>query len=77
LRADRRSAYSQEQVMGINEDQVKGRVNQVEGKVKEVVGKAVGNKDLEVKGSVQKNIGKVQTVVGDAKADITDALKKP
>ena len=44
--------------MGINEDQVKGRVNQVEGKVKEVVGKAVGNKNLEIEGTVQKTWGR-------------------
>ena len=53
--------------MGINKDQVQGRIEEAQGKVKEVVGKAVGNKDLEVKGNIQKNVGAVQASIGDAK----------
>jgi uncharacterized protein YjbJ (UPF0337 family) len=56
--------------MSINKDQVKGRADEAVGKVKEVVGAAVGNKELEVKGAIQKNIGIVQAKVGDAKASI-------
>ena len=57
-------------IMSINKDQVKGRADEAVGKVKEVVGAAVGNKELEVKGAIQKNIGIVQAKVGDAKASI-------
>lgn len=62
--------------MGINEDQVQGRADQVAGKVKEVVGNAVGNPDLEAKGKLQKNIGTVQATVGDLKEDVKEAFKK-
>ena len=62
--------------MGINKDQVQGRVEEAQGKVKEVVGKIVGNKDLEVKGNVQKNAGVIQASVGNAKEDIATAIKK-
>jgi len=59
--------------MSANKDQVKGRATEAEGKVKEVVGKLVGNKELEVKGIVQKHLGAVQGKIGDIKED----LKKP
>jgi uncharacterized protein YjbJ (UPF0337 family) len=61
--------------MGLNKEQVKGMANAVEGKGKEVVGKIVGNKDLEVKGAVQKTLGDVLAKVGDAKQDIKKAAK--
>jgi hypothetical protein len=57
--------------MSINKDQVKGRADQAVGKVKEVVGAAVGNKELEIKGAIQKNIGVVQAKVGDIKSSMT------
>jgi uncharacterized protein YjbJ (UPF0337 family) len=63
--------------MGINKDQVEGRIEEVEGKVKEVVGKTIGNKDLEAKGIIQKNIGAVHATVGDVKEDIKKAVKTP
>jgi len=61
--------------MGINKDQVKGRIGEIQGKAKEVVGKAVGNKQLEVKGNVQKNVGALQAKVGDVKEDIKKSVK--
>ncbi len=61
--------------MGINKDQVKGRAEEAKGAVKEVVGRAVGNKDLELKGNIEKNIGKVQAAGGDAKQSIEKAFK--
>ena len=62
--------------MSINKDQFKGRTEQAQGKVKEVVGKFVGNKQMEVNGNIQKNVGAVQAVVGDAMANIAKAVKK-
>ena len=62
--------------MGINKDQIKGRVKQVEGKAKEVAGKLVGNERLEAKGKIQKTIGRAQAAVGDFKKDVKDAVKK-
>ena len=61
--------------MSINKDQVKGRAEEAQGKVKEVVGKAVGNKELEAKGSVQKHVGAFQAKAGDLKEDIKKATK--
>jgi uncharacterized protein YjbJ (UPF0337 family) len=68
--------HQQEQAMGINKDQVEGRVKEAKGTIKEVAGKLVGNESLEVKGKVQKNVGKVQAKFGDVKEDLKDA-KKP
>jgi uncharacterized protein YjbJ (UPF0337 family) len=61
--------------MGINKDQVQGRVDEAKGKVKEVVGKAVGNQELEAKGNIQKHIGAVQAKVGDIKEDLKKSVK--
>jgi uncharacterized protein YjbJ (UPF0337 family) len=62
--------------MSINKDQVTERADEAKGKVKEVVGKVVGNKELEVKGNIQKNVGAVRASVGDAKADVAKSVKK-
>ncbi|WP_031387379.1 CsbD family protein [Desulfonatronum thiodismutans] len=48
-------------------DEVEGKKHQAKGKVKEVVGKAVGNPDMEVEGKVEKLGGVVQEKVGDVK----------
>lgn len=53
--------------MGINKDQVKGRVNEIKGSVKQAAGKVVGNPGLEAKGAVQKVAGKAQAKFGDLK----------
>ena len=60
--------------MGINKEQVKGRVEEVKGKVKEVAGKLVGNERLEAEGKVQKIVGKAEAKFGDVKKDVKDAL---
>ena len=59
----------------MNKDQVKGRVGEAEGKVKEVVGKVVGNKELEVKGKIEKAAGKIQGTYGDLKNDLKNVNK--
>jgi uncharacterized protein YjbJ (UPF0337 family) len=53
--------------MGINKDQVKGRVKVAKGAIKEAAGKLVGDKMLQAKGNIQKNLGKVQAKLGDIK----------
>jgi len=63
----RRNAYKE---IGMNKDQVKGRVEQVKGKVKQVAGALVGNKSLEQRGKVQKAVGKVEAGIGDLKEDL-------
>jgi uncharacterized protein YjbJ (UPF0337 family) len=67
-------AHTSESIMGINKDQVKGRVEEAKGTVKEVAGKLVGNEELEAKGKVQKTLGKARATFGDVKKDVKDAL---
>jgi uncharacterized protein YjbJ (UPF0337 family) len=55
--------------MSINKDQVKGRVKDAKDRLKEVIGKVMGNKNLEVKGHNLNNIGTAQASAGDAKED--------
>ena len=61
--------------MGINQDQVKGRVEEVKGTIKEVAGKLVDDQTLEAKGNVQKNLGKAQAKLGELKEGVKDSLK--
>ena len=59
--------------MGINKDQIEGRVKEAAGKVQEVAGKAVGNTTQQVKGSINKNVGAAQAKFGDLKRDVSHA----
>ena len=61
--------------MGINKDQVKGRVEEVKGAIKEATGKLVGNPSLEVKGNIEKNLGKSQAKFGEVREDLKKASK--
>lgn len=60
----------------MNNDQVKGRVDQAVGKVKEVAGKTVGNERLEGEGLADQGKGKLQSGYGDAKESLKDKAKK-
>lgn len=60
----------------MNQDQVKGRMEQAKGSVKEVAGKAVGNRDLEARGKVDKAVGAVQSGLGDAKEKVKQGIDK-
>jgi uncharacterized protein YjbJ (UPF0337 family) len=64
------------QVMGINKDQVEGRVKEAAGKVQEVAGKAVGSTTQQVKGAVNKAAGAAQAKYGDVKNDIKSDMNK-
>jgi uncharacterized protein YjbJ (UPF0337 family) len=46
------------------EDRTEGKIHEVKGSIKEVVGKAVGNPDLEAAGNTEKISGKVQGAIG-------------
>jgi uncharacterized protein YjbJ (UPF0337 family) len=61
--------------MGINKDQVDGRVREATGKVQEVAGRVVGNPTQELKGKVKKNIGSAQAGLGDAKERFKSNVK--
>jgi uncharacterized protein YjbJ (UPF0337 family) len=59
----------------MNNEQVKGRVDEAVGKVKEVAGRAVDDKSLEAKGMAQQVGGKVRSTAGDVAEDVKDASK--
>jgi uncharacterized protein YjbJ (UPF0337 family) len=59
--------------MGINKDQVAGRVKEAAGKVQEVAGKAAGSTNQQVKGNVNKNAGAAQAKYGDVKSHAKDS----
>lgn len=69
----------------VNEDQAKGKIDEAKGAVREIVGKAIGNKDLEAKGRADKLKGKGRQVTGDVKhaantikhmaQDVADGMK--
>ena len=60
----------------MNNDQVKGRVDQAIGKVKEETGELLNDKALENKGRAEKNAGKVQAEYGNLKEDVKDGIDK-
>ena len=61
--------------MGINKEQVKGRVDEVKGAIKETAGKIVGNPSLQAKGNIEKNLGKVEAKVGGVIEDLKKSSK--
>ena len=53
-------------------DKAEGKWHKVKGNIKQVVGKAVGNRDLEAEGKAENLDGSVQEKVGEIK----DVLRK-
>lgn len=51
----------------MNNEHVKGGINDVKGKVKEEIGHATGNNKLEGEGVIDRVKGKVQKTVGNVK----------
>jgi len=54
----------------MNRNQVKGRIRTAKGKGKEVLGDAVGNKELRREGTIEKLAGKAEAAYGDVKKKI-------
>jgi uncharacterized protein YjbJ (UPF0337 family) len=63
--------------MGINKDQVKGRVKEAGGKIQEEYGKAVGNTAETLKGKLNKAVGAAQAKLGDVTERAKDNAKNP
>ena len=61
----------------MNQDQVKGVVNEAAGKVQKNVGKAVGSTTQQLKGIVKEIKGKAQKRLGDVKEAIKDSSVMP
>lgn len=70
--------------MGLpNRDEIEGKFDQAKGKTKEVVGRAIDDKDLEAEGNAdrlggkaEEGFGKAKRKVGEAIEDIGDAIKR-
>lgn len=58
----------------MNKDQIKGRIKEVNGNIKEIVGRAVGNPNLEAEGAATKIAGKVEKNIGDIKHKIAEKI---
>jgi uncharacterized protein YjbJ (UPF0337 family) len=74
--AVRRAVHPIEKELDMNQDQVKGRVEEAKGAIKEGAGKVVGNPRLEGEGKVDQVAGKAQGAWGDAKEKVKDAIDK-
>jgi uncharacterized protein YjbJ (UPF0337 family) len=67
---------TQEPDMGINKDQVDGRVKEAAGKVQAVAGRVTGSPTQEIKGTVKKVVGSAQAGFGDAKEKVKEDQKR-
>ena len=61
--------------MGVNKDQIDGRLKEAGGKVQEVTGRTTGNRTQEAKGAIKKNLGAAQAKVGDVTEKARGAVK--
>jgi uncharacterized protein YjbJ (UPF0337 family) len=62
--------------MGVNKDQVEGRVKEATGKAQELAGKAIGSPSQQAKGTMKKMGGAAQAKFGDAKETIKEHDKE-
>ena len=60
----------------MDNDKLKGAVDQTSGAIKEAVGKTIGDKNLQAAGTVDKLTGKVESAVGKAKDDLRAIANK-
>ena len=60
----------------MDNDKIKGAVDQAKGTAKETVGKIIGNEKMQAEGTVDKLTGKLETAVGGAKETLRDVVNK-
>jgi uncharacterized protein YjbJ (UPF0337 family) len=67
----------------LNDDELRGKAEQIKGRVKDAVGKATGDDRLrdegaadEAAGKVQETFGKARRKVGETIEDIGDEIKR-
>jgi uncharacterized protein YjbJ (UPF0337 family) len=65
----------EEKIVGINKDQVEGRIKEGMGKAQEVAGRVTGNRTQEAKGALKKNVGTAQAKVGDVTEKVKSSVK--
>jgi len=61
--------------MRMNDDEVKGKIDQASGAVKETTGRALGDPILEEKGADQRASGKLEAGFGKARRKVGEAMK--
>jgi len=61
--------------MRINDDEVRGKIDQASGTVKEKTGRALGDPVLEERGADQRASGKLEAGFGKARRKVGEALK--
>jgi uncharacterized protein YjbJ (UPF0337 family) len=59
----------------MNEDRIKGSMNEAKGKIKEAAGKMTGDEKLKREGQADQVAGKVQNVVGGIKDSVKEQNK--
>ncbi len=70
--------------MGLpNRDEIEGKLDQAKGKAKEVVGRAIDDRDLEAEGTAdrvggkaEEGFGKARRKVGEFVEDVGDEIKR-
>ena len=60
----------------LNENEIKGTVDQAKGKVKQAVGTLTGNDRLKAEGQTDEVVGKVESAVGGAVRKVDDATTR-
>lgn len=61
--------------MRINDDEVKGKLDEASGTVKETTGRVLGNPRLENEGADQRASGKLEAGFGKARRKVGEAMK--
>ena len=61
--------------MHVNEDEVKGKMDEAAGTVKENAGRVLGNPRLENEGADQRASGKLEAGFGKARRKVGEAIK--
>ena len=59
----------------LNDDELRGKADQIKGRVKDAVGRATGDEQLRDEGAVDEASGKVQEGVGKGRRKIGEAIE--
>jgi uncharacterized protein YjbJ (UPF0337 family) len=60
----------------MNDDKIKGKIEDVKGRVKRQVGEWTGDENAQAEGAMDQAKGKVQNAWGNVKDDVKDAFEK-
>ena len=60
----------------MDKDRIAGIAKEVKGSVKEVMGKVVGDANLQSDGKAERTAGKIQNAVGGIKDTVREVVKK-